>query len=80
MHVFRLTKKVNGGIAPALHPTLAALYIISDLKGNLSEIGRNHPDLRQHKYYKRNTKFPSDISDLLPPREARWWEDLGELR
>jgi hypothetical protein len=79
MHVFRLTKKVNGGIAPALHPTLAALYIISDLKGNLSEIGRNHPDLRQHKYYKRNAKFPSDISDLLPPREARWWEDLGEL-
>ena len=80
MHAFCLVKKANGGTAPALHPTLAALYIILDLKGKLSEISRNHPNLRQHKYYKRNIKFPSDISDLLPPHEACWWEDLGELR
>ena len=49
---------------------LVALYIVSDLKGNLSEIGRNYPDLKKHKYFKCSAKFPENISDLLPPHEG----------
>ena len=79
-HEFCCAKKANNGTLPALHPTLAALYIVSDLKGDLSEIGRNYLDLKKHKYFKCSAKFPENISDLLPPHEGRWWEDLGELR
>lgn len=70
---------MNRGILPALHPTLAALYIILDFKGDLSEIGRNLLDLELHKYYQCDAIFPDDISDLLPPCEDRWWEDLGKF-
>jgi hypothetical protein len=77
MHVFCLTKKADN-ITPALHPMLAALYIVLHAKGDLSEISRNHPDLEQHKYFQWKAKFPNDISDLLPPCEDHWWEDLGK--
>jgi hypothetical protein len=72
-------RKADNGTPPALHPTLAALYIILDVNGDLSEIGRKYPNLKQHKYYKRKSEFPDNISDLLPPHEDRWWEDLGKL-
>ncbi|KAN0138821.1 hypothetical protein V8E53_003209 [Lactarius tabidus] len=54
-----------------------ALYIVLDLKGNFSDISRNHLHLEQHKYFKPSTKFPDNISDLLPPCEDCWWEDLA---
>jgi hypothetical protein len=57
---------------------MAALYIVLESDGDFSEISRNNPSIRQHKYYKVGVEFPSDISDLLPPREGRWWEHLGE--
>ncbi|KAI9429532.1 hypothetical protein H4582DRAFT_2065117 [Lactarius indigo] len=73
--VFRQVKKDNSGEAPALHPTLAALYIVLDADGDLSEITRTNPGLKRHKYYQPGAKFPQDISDLLPS-EGRWWETL----
>ena len=65
------------GEVPALHPTLAALYIVLDADGDLAEITRTHPRLNRHSYYQPGAKFPQDISDLLPS-EDRWWEILGE--
>ncbi|KAI9429984.1 hypothetical protein H4582DRAFT_2064326 [Lactarius indigo] len=67
----------NSGDLPALHPTLAALYIVLDAKGDLSDIGRGHPSINKHKYYLPSAKFPADISHLLPPNEGRWWEHLA---
>ncbi|KAI9443799.1 hypothetical protein H4582DRAFT_2071255 [Lactarius indigo] len=67
----------NSGDLPALHPTLAALYIVLDAKGDLSDIGRGHPSINKHKYYLPSAKFPADISHLLPPNEGRWWERLA---
>jgi hypothetical protein len=56
-----------------------ALYIVLDSKGDFSDISRNHLCLEQHKYFKPSAKFPDNVSDLLPPREDCWWEDLGKL-
>ncbi|KAI9428847.1 hypothetical protein H4582DRAFT_2090828 [Lactarius indigo] len=67
----------NSGDLPALHPTLAALYIVLNAKGDLSDIGRGHPSINKHKYYLPSAKFPADISHLLPPNEGRWWEHLA---
>ncbi|KAN0128171.1 hypothetical protein V8E53_014023 [Lactarius tabidus] len=76
-HVFRVTRKENKGIPPVLHPTLAALYIVLHSKGDLSDIGRNHPCLEDHNYFKPKAQFPNDILDLLPPREDCRWEVLA---
>lgn len=46
--------------------------------GDLAEIGRNHPNLREHIYYKPAVRFDDDISSLLPPSGDRWWEVLCE--
>ncbi|KAI9447438.1 hypothetical protein H4582DRAFT_2067999 [Lactarius indigo] len=83
--VFRQVKKDNSGEAPALHPTLAALYIVLDADGDLSEITRTNPGLKRHKYYQlmnstheddtHSDKKTVDISDLLPSK-GRWWETL----
>jgi hypothetical protein len=72
-------KDENNGAPPALHPTLAALFIVLNSGSNLSEIGRNYPKQRKHQYYDPNAQFPKDISHLLPPGEDRWWEHLGKL-
>jgi hypothetical protein len=79
MRQFRRLKDENDGVPPALHPTLAALFIVLDSGADFSEIGRNHQNLRKHKYYNHRAKFPEDISGLLPPSSDRWWEHLGEL-
>ena len=63
---------------PALHPTLAVLFIVLNSSTGLSEIRRNRPDLRKHKYYDPEANFPQDISNLLPVPQDRWWETLGE--
>jgi hypothetical protein len=79
MRQFRRLKNENDGVPPALHPTLAALFIVLDSGADLSEIGRNHHLIRKHKYYDPRAKFPEDISGLLPPNGDRWWEPLGGL-
>ncbi|KAI9430144.1 hypothetical protein H4582DRAFT_2087440 [Lactarius indigo] len=56
---------------------LAALYVILNAKGDLSDIGRGHPSINKHKYYLPSAKFPTDISHLLPPSEGCWWEHLA---
>ena len=77
MYHFRNVQK-NEGAAPALHPTLVALFIVLQDGADLSEIRRGHPDLCKHKYYKPEAKFPQDISKLLPAPEHHWWETLGK--
>ena len=76
MHHFRQIMKQQGA-APALHPTLAALFIVLESGADLSEIGRNHPIRRSHKYYDPSANFPKDISNLLPSSEHCWWDVLG---
>jgi hypothetical protein len=73
-------RKLRGsnGVPPALHPTLAALFIVMDSAADLSEIGRDHPRIEEHLYYTPGSQFPGDISGLLPPSGDRWWEPLGE--
>jgi hypothetical protein len=75
---FHKVQQENGGLPPALHPTLAALGIVLQQNEDFGMITRSHPDLEMHKYYKRDIIFRSDISHLLPQRAERWWEDLGE--
>ncbi|KAH9025352.1 hypothetical protein EDB83DRAFT_2319892 [Lactarius deliciosus] len=65
-------RKENLGEAPALHPTLAALYIVLASNGDLAEITRNHPYLCKHVYYQPGAEFPQDISDLLPSKDHCW--------
>lgn len=60
-----------------LHPTLAALFLVLDDKGDLGDIKKTHPGINSFKYFNPLAVFPNDISSLLP-REDRWWEDLGE--
>jgi hypothetical protein len=60
-----------------LHPTLAALFVVLDDKGDLGDITKTHPERDAFKYFNPFAEFPTDISGLLP-REGRWWEDLGE--
>ncbi|KAI9449765.1 hypothetical protein BJY52DRAFT_1227576 [Lactarius psammicola] len=69
--------KANSGASPALPPTVAALYLVLDAEADFTEIGRNHPCLHRHAYFKRDAEFPADISDLLPPHADRWWEPLA---
>ncbi|KAH9056696.1 hypothetical protein EDB87DRAFT_1687002 [Lactarius vividus] len=76
MKIFQQIKKENSGEAPALHPMLAALYIVLDADGDLAEITRTHPRLKKHTYYQPGAKFPQDISDLLLS-EDHWWETLA---
>jgi len=78
LYHFRQISKENDGVAPALHPTLAALSIVLQRGADLSEIRRDHPDLRKHKYYDPEANFPQDISNLLPAPVDRWWETLGK--
>jgi hypothetical protein len=68
---------MNGGESPALHPSLAALYIVLKSKDDFSEIGRNHPNLKKHKFYQPHVAFAKNITHLLPPSGDRWWELLG---
>jgi hypothetical protein len=79
MRQFWRLKNENEGVLPALHPMLAALFIVLDSGADFSEIGRNHWFLRKHKYYNPRVKFPEDISGLSPPSGDCWWESLGEL-
>ena len=67
---FQQISKENG-VAPALHPTLAALFIMLQCSTDRSEIRRDHPDLHKHKY-DPEAKFPQDISNLLPVPVDRW--------
>ncbi|KAI9430695.1 hypothetical protein H4582DRAFT_2063483 [Lactarius indigo] len=76
MQEFRRLQR-NSRDLPALHPMLAALYIVLDAKGDLSDIGRGHPSINKHKYYLPSAKFPTDILHLLPPSEGHWWEHLA---
>ena len=76
-HFWQISKE--NGVAPALHPTLAALFIVLQRGADLSEIRRDHPDLHKHKYYDPEAKFPQDISNLLPAPVDRWWVTLGKL-
>ena len=78
MYHFRQIQQENGGVVPALHPTLAALFIVLNSSTGLSEIRRNRPDLCKHKYYDPEANFPQDISNLLLVPQDRWWETLDE--
>jgi hypothetical protein len=66
------------GVSLALHPTLAALFIVLATGADLSDIRRTNPDVRKHSSYNRRAKFPDDISNLLPAHVDRWWEALGK--
>ncbi|KAH9020904.1 hypothetical protein EDB85DRAFT_1895942 [Lactarius pseudohatsudake] len=59
-------RKDNSGEVPALHPMLAALYIVLDADGDLAEITRTYPRLNKHRYYQ----------DLLLSEDC-WWEILA---
>ena len=61
------------GKKPPLHPLLAALSIVLYQNGDLSLITEAHPDLDEHRAYKRNVRF----RDLTEPTGDRWWERLG---
>ena len=63
--------------APNLHPLVVALVIVLTKNEDFSLITENHPELKRHKYYNPSAVFPPDLSPFLPPREDRWWEDLG---
>ena len=76
MHHFWQIKKQQGA-APALHPTLVALFIVLESGADLFKSGRNHPNHRSHKYYDPSANFPNDISNLLPSSEHCWWDVLG---
>ena len=71
---FNRMKAENGGNAPKLHPILAALSIVLSWDENLSKITASHPRLRKHIHYDPSVVFPSEISDLLPKQEKRWWD------
>lgn len=71
-----MIKKLNKNIAPALHPTLAALFYVLEKEEDLSEIGRNHRKIRKNKFYQPLAYFPDDISNMLPDGDC-WWEPLG---
>lgn len=80
-HEFWRTAARNGGVKPALHPTLTALSMVLRSPADFSEIARiarNDRELRKHKFYVPGFKFPADVSDLLPPSADRWWEPLGK--
>ena len=79
LYHFRQISKENNAVAPALHPMLAALFIMLQRGADLSKIRRDHPDLYKHKYYDPEAKFPQDISNLLPAPVDRWWVTLGKL-
>ena len=79
MYHFWQIQNEDEGIVLALHPTLAALFIILKDSADLSEIRRSHPDLHIHKHYDPEAIFPKDISNLLPPTGNHWWESLGKL-
>lgn len=72
-----MKEQMEGG-SPALHPTLAALFIVLATDGDFSEIRRTNPNVRKHSSYDRRVKFPDDISNLLPAHVDRWWEALGK--
>ncbi|KAN0128688.1 hypothetical protein V8E53_013507 [Lactarius tabidus] len=76
-HHYQHMKNKNEGPVPVLHPTLAVLLIVSARHANLAKICRNFPDVGKHENYNPRTKFPEDISDLLPPLEDHWWEALA---
>jgi hypothetical protein len=78
VHQFQCIKDQNGGVSPALHPTLAALFIVFYKHANLAEICRDFPDEGKHMEYNPDAKFPEDITNLLPPCEKCWYETLGE--
>ena len=52
--------------------------MVLEAGANLSQIRRLYPRLCKHKYYIQGTKFPDDITDLLPPTGECWWETLGK--
>ena len=64
----------NAGIAPPLHPILAALSIVISRREDLGNITTSHPLLWKHSCYHPNIKFPEDISTSLPEQENRWWD------
>jgi hypothetical protein len=75
--VFRQTALENpSGQAPVLHPLLVALAIVLKCDEDFSLVTENHPKIKIHKYYTATAVFP-DLSPFIPPREDRWWEDLG---
>ena len=75
-HHFKIYKNSNGGIAPPLHPILAALSIVLDRNEDLANITVSHPRLGRQVFYDPGVTFPPDISYLLPPQEKRWWEHI----
>src|SRR6202789_2977142 len=64
----------NAGIAPPLHPILAALSIVISRREDLGNITTSHPLLWKQSCYHPNVKFPEDISTSLPEQENRWWD------
>ncbi|KAF8259612.1 hypothetical protein EI94DRAFT_1813055 [Lactarius quietus] len=68
---------------PDLHPLIVALALVLDEKDpnrfQFSLITENYPQdqLHRNKYYNPSAVFP-DLSSYLPPREDRWWEELGQ--
>ena len=66
------------GILLALHPTLAALFIVLATGTDLSDIRRTNLDVHKHSSYNCRAKFPNDISNLLPAHIDHWWEALGK--
>lgn len=75
---FEPYRRMHSSLRPSLYPTLAVLGIVLDADEDLGNIGRTHPRLHEHPYFKPQALFPKNISDLVPPIGNRWWDDLGE--
>ncbi|KAN0136927.1 hypothetical protein V8E53_005368 [Lactarius tabidus] len=79
-HQFWHIKDQNGGVLPALHPTLVVLFIVFYKHDNLAEIFRDFPDVRKHMEYNPDAKFPKDITNLLPPVRSIGGKCLAQQR
>jgi hypothetical protein len=80
LSAFRDEYRNNQWTNPGLHPILLTLSIVIVEKEDIGTIGRHHKLMKEHKHYRSDVVFPSDLSDLLPPKEDRWWELLGKLK
>jgi hypothetical protein len=52
---------------------LAALFIVMSRNEDLDMITGAHPDLEEHRRFRRNVRF----RELPEPSGDRWWERLG---
>ena len=73
---FNRIREVNEGIAPALHPILAALQIVLNRDEDLIQINIANESITSHMYFDPEVDFPDSLDHLLTEQEERWWEQI----